>query len=83
MTIYFPTCSQAIFLSLPDNFIKEEAFSENAKKIAIFVSKYKQGDFFSKYCIQHCIICRPLRFHCVGGCWNRTQDSCADFGIGI
>jgi hypothetical protein len=18
----------------------------------------------------------PLRFHCVGGCWNRTQDSC-------
>ncbi len=23
----------------------------------------------------------PLRFHCVGGCWDRTQDSC-DFGIG-
>jgi hypothetical protein len=23
----------------------------------------------------------PLRFHCVGGCWDRTQDFC-DFGIG-
>ncbi len=23
----------------------------------------------------------PLRFHCVGGCWDRTQESC-DFGIG-
>jgi hypothetical protein len=23
----------------------------------------------------------PLRFHCVGGCWDRTQD-CCDFGIG-
>ncbi len=24
----------------------------------------------------------PLRFHCVGGCWNRTQDIC-DIGIGF
>jgi hypothetical protein len=23
----------------------------------------------------------PLGFHCVGGCWDRIQDSC-DFGIG-
>jgi hypothetical protein len=23
----------------------------------------------------------PLRFHCVGGCWDRTQDSC-DYVIG-
>jgi hypothetical protein len=23
----------------------------------------------------------PLRFHCVGGCWDRTHD-CYDFGIG-
>jgi hypothetical protein len=23
----------------------------------------------------------PLRFHCAGGCWDRTQD-CCDFGIG-
>ncbi len=24
----------------------------------------------------------PLRFHCVGGCWDRAQDSC-DFGVAI
>ncbi len=23
----------------------------------------------------------PLRFHCVGGCWDPSQDYC-DFGIG-
>jgi hypothetical protein len=23
----------------------------------------------------------PLRFHCVGGCWHRTQDRC-NYGIG-
>jgi hypothetical protein len=23
----------------------------------------------------------PHRFHCVGGCWDRSQDNC-DFGIG-
>jgi hypothetical protein len=23
----------------------------------------------------------PFRFHCFGGCWDRTQD-CCDFGIG-
>jgi hypothetical protein len=23
----------------------------------------------------------PPKFHCVGGCWDRTQDSC-DYGIG-
>ena len=33
------------------------------------------------YVIQHCFICLPpLRFYCVGGCWDRTQD-CCDFGI--
>ncbi len=26
----------------------------------------------------------PLRFHCVGGCWDRSsQDCCCDFGIGV
>jgi hypothetical protein len=36
---------------------------------------------FLKYFIQHCFICRPLRFHCVEGCWDRTKDCCY-FGIG-
>ncbi len=32
------------------------------------------------YFIQHCFICRPLRFHCVKGGWDRTQD-CYNFEI--
>jgi hypothetical protein len=24
----------------------------------------------------------PLRFHCVGGCWDTTQESC-DFGFAV
>ncbi len=39
-----------------------------------------KGDFFM-YDIQYCFICRSLRFHCVEGCWDRTQDSCY-YGIG-
>jgi len=39
------------------------------------------GEFFGflLYFIQHSFICH-LRFHCVGGWWDRTQD-CCDFGI--
>jgi hypothetical protein len=29
--------------------------------------------FFYGYCIQYCFICRPLRFHCVEGCWGSNQ----------
>ncbi len=41
------------------------------------------GDFFLlfMYVIQHGFILSPLRFHCVGGCLNRTQD-CCNSGIG-
>jgi hypothetical protein len=35
----------------------------------------------SMYVIQHCFICRPQRFPCVGGCWEQSQDCCY-FGIG-
>jgi hypothetical protein len=46
----------------------------------------KSGNFFRfflifMYVIQHCLLhLPPLRFHCVGGCWDRTQD-CCNFGI--
>ncbi len=39
------------------------------------------GQVSDCYFIQHCFICPPLSFRCVGGCWDRTQDRC-DFGIG-
>jgi hypothetical protein len=41
---------------------------------------YGLFSFYSMYCIQHCFHLPPIRFHCVGGCWDRTQD-CCDFGI--
>jgi hypothetical protein len=39
------------------------------------------GGFF--FCVLYSTLLHlpPLRFHCVGGCWDRTQD-CCDFGIG-
>jgi hypothetical protein len=37
---------------------------------------------FSMYVLHSTLLhLPPLRFHCVGGCWDRTQDSC-DCGIG-
>ncbi len=45
----------------------------------------KQGDFFeiffSVYCYSTLLHLPPLRFHCIGGYWDRTQDF-GDFGIG-
>jgi hypothetical protein len=44
---------------------------------------FKDGFFlrFFMYLLYSTLLSRPpLRFHCVGGCWDRTQDSC-DFGI--
>ncbi len=37
--------------------------------------------FFSFYVRYSTLLYQtPLRFHCVGGCWDQTQD-CCDFGI--
>ncbi len=36
--------------------------------------------FFSYVLYSTLLHLPPLRFHCVGGCWNQTQD-CCDFGI--
>jgi hypothetical protein len=39
-----------------------------------------KGGFFGFYLfyVQYSTLLplSPLRFHCVGGCWDRTQDSC-------
>jgi hypothetical protein len=52
------------------------------KKIFFFLSKGRFFEFFSFLCtISTLLLLPPLRFHCVGGCWDRTQDSC-DYGIG-
>jgi hypothetical protein len=40
------------------------------------VRKLKTGGFYGTL-----LHLPPLRFHCVGGCWDRTQD-CYDYGTG-
>jgi hypothetical protein len=44
----------------------------------------KKGGFFIIlifiYVFPTLLYVPPLRFYCVGGCWDRTQD-CCDFGI--
>ncbi len=43
-----------------------------------------KGDFFDFFLFYvrylTLLLLPPLRFHCVGGCWDRTQDSC-DYGL--
>jgi hypothetical protein len=53
--------------------------SKRNEKETIFL----KGEFFGFYCkVRYSTLLHlpPLRFHCVGGCWDRTEDSC-DFGI--
>jgi hypothetical protein len=41
------------------------------------VTNFKQGDFlkFFYYVLYSTLLyLPPLRFNCVGGCWDRTQD---------
>jgi hypothetical protein len=37
-------------------------------------------DFFMHVLYSTLLHLQSLRFHCVGGCWDKTQDSCG-FGI--
>jgi hypothetical protein len=59
--------------TLPDNTV--------AQKVIIFF----YGGFFGifTFYVRYSTLRHlpPLRFHCVGGCWDRTQGSC-DHGIG-
>jgi hypothetical protein len=48
------------------------------------VNRIDKGGFFSifSFYVRYSTLRHlpPLRFHCVGGCWDQTQD-CCDFGI--
>jgi hypothetical protein len=48
----------------------------------INTSKTEQGNFLKFFMVLYSTLLHlpPLRFQCVGECWDRTQDSC-DFGI--
>jgi hypothetical protein len=55
------------------------------KKYVLQNSRYKNRGFFlffSYLCtLFNTVYLPPIRFHCVGGRWDRTQASC-DFGLG-
>jgi hypothetical protein len=43
----------------------------------------QRGNFWIFYVCYFTLLHLPLvRFHCVGGCWDRTQD-CCNFSIDI
>jgi hypothetical protein len=46
-----------------------------------YTEHIKQEGFFYYVLYSTLLYLPPLRFHCVGGWWDRTQDSC-DFGFG-
>jgi hypothetical protein len=54
-------------------------FSQLTHLTSLFFNKQRDLRNFLWYFIL--LHLPPLRFHCVGGCWDRTQD-CCDFGIG-
>ncbi len=84
--IFFVTCSLiyilAAYICFVDIFIiiSRNLFLTRGQDI------FKQGDsriFGSFFYVLYSTLLHlpPLRFHCIGGCWGRTQDYC-DFGIG-
>jgi hypothetical protein len=46
---------------------------------------FKQRDFFyfSLCTLLNTASSVPLRFHCVGGCWDQTQDYCDFFALAV
>ncbi len=55
--------------------------SKNVPYLCSQVSAFrnvKGGNYFWIFSVFYSTLLHlpPLRFHCVGGCWNRTQDSC-------
>jgi hypothetical protein len=60
----------------------QEACNFIAQVLAQFFLREIFLDFYILYVRYSTLLhLPPLRFHCVGGCWDRTQDSC-DYDIG-
>jgi hypothetical protein len=49
-------------------------------KVLVFV--YLRSSEYLQFYVRYSTLLHlpPLRFHCAGGCWDRTQD-CCDVGI--
>ncbi len=53
----------------------------NLRRGQIFLRGTFLDFFLFLHDIQNLLHLPPLKFHCVGGCWNGTLDSC-NYGIG-
>ncbi len=79
---YFTTYSFAI-LSRNFNTIPVPRVTQQEKRLQSRLHQLEdyKWRFFDFFVHSTLIYLPPLRFHCVGGCWDRNQD-CCDFGIG-
>ncbi len=60
----------------------QECFFVSRQKCQEFCLNGGFFEFFFFYVLHTTLLhLPPLRSHCIGGCWDRTQD-CCDFGIG-
>ncbi len=63
---------------------KGQRFSRPPSRDVIMSPTKLKGGFFGYFFFsvqyQHYVFLPLLRFHCVGGCWDRTQGRC-DYGI--
>jgi hypothetical protein len=59
-----------------------QLLSEQCVLLCNVILLFLKGDFFDFFFefTLSLLHLSPLRFHCVGGCWDRHQD-CCDFGI--
>ncbi len=77
--------SREAYLHFANQSLEIEARSSCEKKeswsIMVDLSKQSVFRFFSYVLYSTLLHLPPLRFHCVGGCWDRNQD-CCDFGTG-
>jgi hypothetical protein len=63
-----PSCRTALFL-LYTTFLNKTCLSSASLRLLT-------GGFFMYVLYSTLLHLPPLRFHCVGGCWDRTQDCC-------
>ncbi len=57
-------------------------YNQNKPQAQLEIYLKKQGDFLIYFYVLYSTLLHlpPLRFHCVGECWNLIQD-CCDFDI--
>jgi hypothetical protein len=71
-----------LILCLYYYYLQGSGAEKHISKIKYIKTSFFTGGFFWIFPVLYSPLLHlpPLRFHCVGGCWDRNQDS-SDFGI--